>query len=115
MNEYVIYLVVRKDLRMSAGKIGAQCGHAVQDLVLKCPNVIMKEYIKSGHAKVVLKVQDEKEFLALVDQCIEYKVPFEFVVDEGRTQIAANSATVVGIGPIKRMDAKILVGGLKLL
>ena len=115
MNEYVIYLVVRKDLKMGVGKIAAQCGHAVEFLSLKCSKEIMQEYVTSGHTKVVLKVPDEKDFSTLVEQCINYKVPFEVVVDAGRTQIAPNSATVVGIGPIRKMDAKTLVGGLKLL
>jgi len=30
---YVMYIVVRRSLKLSAGKVGAQCGHAVQYLM----------------------------------------------------------------------------------
>ena len=54
--EVVIYLLVRQDLKMSKGKIVAQCCHAVQDLILACE--VIEQYIVGEHPKIALKIKD---------------------------------------------------------
>ena len=114
-NEFVIYIIVRKDLKMSKGKISAQCGHAVQDLVLNSPKNILKEYINNGNPKVILGASNLEELLSYQDECQDEKIPHVLIVDEGRTQIPENTPTVLGIGPVKKMDVNWIVKHLKLL
>ena len=52
-----------------------------------------------GQAKIVLKVDTEQELVALYEKAKSSNLPCYLVVDAGRTQIAPNSKTVVGIGP----------------
>jgi PTH2 family peptidyl-tRNA hydrolase len=57
-------LVVRNDLKMGKGKIGAQCGHAAvgayEQAIKKIPSIVRK-WSYSGSMKVALKVRVEKE------------------------------------------------------
>lgn len=48
-----------------------------------------------------LRVEREDEFFAIMDKCKTYGIPYTYIRDAGRTQIAAGSATVCAIGPIK--------------
>jgi peptidyl-tRNA hydrolase len=43
--EVVMYLIVNKDLNMSAGKIAAQVGHAVHTLTCLLNEILSKNYI----------------------------------------------------------------------
>lgn len=73
--EYVIYLIVRNDLKMGKGKIAAQCCHAIQYLTIKNLNTtIFKNYLRGGHAKVCLKVQSENDFNIIIDYCNDNNV-----------------------------------------
>lgn len=53
----------------------------------------------TAHAKVALKTDDEASLLQLAAAAKEAGLPLYLVTDAGRTQIAAGSRTVLGIGP----------------
>jgi PTH2 family peptidyl-tRNA hydrolase len=106
MQEYKMILVVREDLKMGKGKIGAQCGHAVLGAyrqVLNGNNQIHKEWLNNweiiGEAKICLKCNSEKEMVDLAAVAKEKGLNAYVVVDAGRTQIASGSKTVLAIGP----------------
>ncbi|KAI0690677.1 peptidyl-tRNA hydrolase PTH2-domain-containing protein [Cytidiella melzeri] len=97
-----LVLVVRTDLKMSSGKIAAQCGHAT----LACYKSLMKTNPKlvqhwehTGQAKVALKANSEDELLELEAIAKSLNLCARSIQDAGRTQIAAGSRTVLGIGP----------------
>ena len=61
-------LVVREDLKMGKGKIGAQCGHATLGSYVKVKKMqqdskywrkIMEKYIWEGQKKICVKVMSE--------------------------------------------------------
>jgi PTH2 family peptidyl-tRNA hydrolase len=131
----VMYLVVKSDLGMGVGKIGAQIGHAVQMLVQSYNDTewdtIYAEYINESDrradelrirtfgkwldgswTKVVLKASD-KEFEKIKE---EFDVGQIVVVqDAGRTEIPSGSETVIGIFPMLKSKAPKCIKRLQLL
>ncbi|BFI06230.1 peptidyl-tRNA hydrolase, PTH2 family [Marchantia polymorpha subsp. ruderalis] len=102
---------------MGKGKIAAQCSHATLGLYKKIVNRAPKALTRwemCGQVKVVTKVESEEELLFLQSRAKGLKIPTHITVDAGRTQIAANSRTVMSIlGPVRIVDE--VTRGLKLL
>ncbi|CAI7763688.1 unnamed protein product [Closterium sp. NIES-53] len=70
-----IVLVVRSDLKMGKGKIGAQCGHATLGLykrLAKRAPTALQRWDENGQVKVVVKVDSEEELIILQ---IMYEIP----------------------------------------
>ncbi|BBN00633.1 peptidyl-tRNA hydrolase, PTH2 family [Marchantia polymorpha subsp. ruderalis] len=115
--DFKMVLVVRNDLKMGKGKIAAQCSHATLGLYKKIVNRAPKALTRwemCGQVKVVTKVESEEELLFLQSRAKGLKIPTHITVDAGRTQIAANSRTVMSIlGPVRIVDE--VTRGLKLL
>lgn len=116
--ECKMVLVVRTDLKMTKGKACAQCCHAClgayQAAVERWPAFVEAWESDGGVAKVSLKVESEEELLSIYRAAKQANLPCYCVQDAGRTQIAAGSRTVVGIGPapIDLIDS--VTGELKL-
>lgn len=118
----VMYLIVRESLNMSAGKIGAQCAHAAQMLMIVYNETVSEDlcgwsmshnkdifdsWLKSSFRKVVLKA-DEKEWLKIKT---EFKDEMVLVIDAGLTEIPSGSETVIGLWPRhKSANSKLLKG-----
>jgi len=120
----VMYIVVRSDLKMNAGKVGASCGHAVQMLMQwLLPDVhghrtseearLMeeaREWLREDaprYAKIILGA-DASEFM---------KVQLEndgfLVVDRGFTIVEPGTETAFGLYPMKKSAAHGIVRTLK--
>lgn len=116
----IMYLVVH-ELGMSAGKIGAQCGHAVGMLHIKhtefsnenkkkdFPEVhgllnIWDEWLHNSFRKVVLTANDNK-WAKLKTKLPELGLMHVMVVDSGLTEIAYGSETVIGLWPMRKSAA----------
>lgn len=116
--DYKMVLVVRNDLKMGKGKIGAQCGHAsvgaYQQAMDKNPGII-RRWENSGCGKIALKVESERELMNLRKGASVRGLNYFLVHDAGRTQIAAGSTTVLAIGPALSDEIDALTGHLKLL
>ncbi|CAA9959868.1 hypothetical protein CFE70_003311 [Pyrenophora teres f. teres 0-1] len=118
--ECKMVLVVRTDLGMTKGKIGAQCGHATlacyKHFLRHSPNSeILKRWEKLGQAKVALQVKSEDDMQLLQAQALSLGLVAHIIHDAGRTQIASGSATVLGIGPAPKSVIDQVTGHLKLL
>ncbi|CAH0595516.1 unnamed protein product [Chrysodeixis includens] len=116
--EYKLVLVVRTDLQMTKGKIAAQCGHAAvgaYEKALKEDPSILKTWLRTGQAKIALKIDSLESLKQISDNAKKMGLITTTIRDAGRTQIAPNSITVVGIGPapVKMIDK--VTGDLKLL
>jgi peptidyl-tRNA hydrolase, PTH2 family len=117
--EVKLMLVVRADLGMTKGKIAAQCGHAtlaVYRALTANPTTMpmLKRWESHGQPKIALKCESEDQLLMLQGQAISLGLPAKVIRDAGRTQIEANSATVLGVlGPKGLVDQ--VTGDLKLL
>jgi PTH2 family peptidyl-tRNA hydrolase len=98
-------IVVRTDLGMSPGKVAAQVGHGVLKFLeenegpLNCGLQPYSTWFAQGATKVILGCSSEAELLALYENALLSGVECHLVVDEGRTEIAAGSTTVLAIGP----------------
>lgn len=126
MDGTYMYLVVNGALGMSSGKIAAQCGHAVQQLMTayyEQRNVPAYEERLNGFmevrafehwlrdpAKVVLIAQDEE--WAGLHSMLERKV---LIVDEGRTEVQPDSQTVIGFWPMYKSKQPYQLKRLQLL
>jgi len=113
--ELTMYFLVRSDLRMSKGKVGAQVGHAVQDLIHRCPRPIMDQYRRENSPKICLRVADLEDLEEVASQCRDEHFAHHLVIDMGLTQVAPNTPTVLGIGPVSREKIRPIVGNFKLL
>ena len=95
-----------------------RCGHAAVACVQKsrklCPNGVAA-WERTGCAKIAVKCQSEEEMRTIYDKAIEKGLPVYLVEDAGRTQIAAGSRTVLGIGPCPTKVFDDVTSHLKLL
>ncbi len=122
MEEPVMYLVVRSDLKMPPGKIAAQAGHAVQ-LVIRAVerwgSAAAREQLAAWEAgsyvKIALRIDSEEALLALSERLTAAGILHARVVDEGRTSIPAGSLTAIGVQPRPRAEVAPYVGHLRLL
>ena len=100
--ELKLILVVRNDLKMGKGKIAAQCSHAAvssyQQAKKNSPD-LLKEWEYNGQPKVVVKTNSEEELMQLATHARALGLITSIIRDAGRTQIAAGSTTVLGVGP----------------
>ncbi|TFK57454.1 peptidyl-tRNA hydrolase II [Heliocybe sulcata] len=117
-DEYKLALVVRMDLKMSTGKIAAQCSHATLACYaeLRSSNpAILRCWEQTGQTKVALRCVDEKEMQILQTSARRLNLCAKSIRDAGRTQIATGSRTVLGIGPGPARLVSQVTGKLKLL
>ncbi|CCD25241.1 aminoacyl-tRNA hydrolase NDAI_0E04240 [Naumovozyma dairenensis CBS 421] len=121
--EVRLSLVIRQDLNMTKGKIAAQCCHAALScfrLIAMDPskNLIIptmtERWLRHGQAKITLKCPNEEIMDELYAKAMSLGVNASVIHDAGRTQIAAGSATVLGIGPAPRAVLDQITGDLKL-
>jgi PTH2 family peptidyl-tRNA hydrolase len=127
-------LVVRKDLKMSKGKLAAQCSHASLGCILKrmpsqdCQYGVMRTiiiehdsamdaWINGIFTKVCLGVQTEEELLEIYKKAQEFShIPSVLITDAGKTVFnGVETNTVVGIGPGWSDEIDMITGDLKLL
>lgn len=109
-NELVMYIVVNRELEMSAGKIAAQVGHVIVKYMREVRRAVSEEFcsenqdlcdrwIEQGQIKVVLGAhQPTMEKLCLLPGV-------HSIIDEGRTEVPPNSLTALCFQPMVRGDA----------
>jgi PTH2 family peptidyl-tRNA hydrolase len=105
MPQYQQYIVVNKALGMSAGKLGAQTAHAaVKGVKLYTSDEVYDEWDKTGHTKIVLEARDTAHLVAFREYAKSRGYESWLVIDEGRTEVAAHSPTVLGFGVLDKAD-----------
>ena len=108
-------IVVRKDLKMSEGKLAAQVAHASIESYKMTPFDVQMEWEAWGSKKVVLKVSNLKEMLAILEKVKGARLPFALIRDAGRTEVKPGTATALGIGPAPEDEIDKITGKLKML
>ncbi|KZW02149.1 PTH2-domain-containing protein [Exidia glandulosa HHB12029] len=114
--ECKMVLVVRTDLGMTKGKIAAQ--HATLACYKALSNTnpkLLRHWEVTGQAKIALQCSSEEELLMLQAVAKSLNLCARSIQDAGRTQIAAGSTTVLGIGPGPVRLINQVTGKLKLL
>lgn len=108
-------IVVRKDLKMPAGKMSAQCSHASVEAVLKSSKKNIEAWKKQGAKKVVVKVDSEKELLDLERQAKSLGLVTALIRDAAKTFFKTPTITCLGIGPDKEEKVDKVTGKLKII
>lgn len=93
---------VNQELKMGKGKVAAQCCHAAvgsyKRAMKQCPSGV-SAWESTGCAKIAVKCPTQSEMEQIAARALELDIPCYLVEDAGRTQIAAGSRTVLGLGP----------------
>lgn len=109
---------MRSDLKMSTGKIGAQCAHAsviCYTRAQKRKPQHLDAWLGLGQPKVVLRVASQGEIDYLAKIANEKDIVNGLVRDAGRTELLSGTITVLGIGPDTKSKIDEITGKLKLL
>ena len=111
-------LVVRGELRLTAGKTAVQVAHAAVMLYQeaerrKSPQ--LRPWLEGGQKKiaVVARTLDDLEELARAARA--RGIPSVFVEDAGLTEVAPGTRTVLGLGPAPEGEVDRITGSLPLL
>lgn len=112
---YKQVIIVRQDLKLPKGKLGAQCAHAAVEAVRKTSNFIVDAWMSEGQKKVVLKVPDEKTLRKYLIDANNAGITTALITDAGKTCIAPGTVTVLGIGPASEEDIDNVTGDLGML
>ena len=117
-SEITMVLVTRSDLKLSRGKLAAQCGHAVAECVLKAKREqprMRKRYMRDGARKIVCETSDLESLRRLFGDARVCGLVSYMVTDAGHTEIPAGTVTVLGIGPGPRSEIDPLTSSLSLV
>lgn len=111
-----MYIIVRKDLKMSCGKIAGQVGHACLSVSRKMSfwenYLYLAEY---NEKKIILKVHSYDELKDVMSKLDENKIDYVGVHDMGLTQVEMGTLTCIGIVPTNNIKLKEIVEELQLL
>lgn len=130
-------LVVRKDLNMRKGKIGAQCAHAAMKVFFDRKSINtrkdrggevvgyelkvqltedMHQWVTGIFTKICVYVNSEEELLALKAKADALHLPTALVEDNGLTEFHGQlTKTVLAIGPADSSLIDTVTGYLPLL
>ena len=102
--EYRMYIVVREDLQMPAGKAMGQTAHAAEGTLvasIKKDPLTAECYMNSfGRKKIVLGIKSLDKLMKLQECCNSLDVPNHLVTDSARTVFTEPTVTCLGIGPV---------------
>ena len=115
MAELKQVILVRADLKLPKGKLGAQCAHASVEAVLKSDDGIIRTWQMTGQKKIVLKVDNDKMLIKFFQDAKDLGLKASLITDAGRTCIAPGTKTCVGIGPDEEDKIDQLTGELKMM
>jgi PTH2 family peptidyl-tRNA hydrolase len=95
-----VALIVNKSLNMSTGKILAQLGHALFNIVSLFHNKKdLYETWKQSRTEVVLYQASIEEIKSLSTVLHKHNIRYNKIIDAGRTQVPSGSNTILIIGP----------------
>lgn len=113
-----LVVVVRRNLRLSPGKLSVQVAHAAVACALRAQESAPKafrEWMREGQKKVVVRVETERDFHSLRETAEAVGLPTALVQDAGLTEVPPGTVTVLGIGPGAEGSLDRVTGHLPLL
>ena len=108
-------IIVRKDLKLSKGKLAAQVAHASLGAYKQSGYEEQTEWEAWGSKKVVLKAENLKELLELQKSAKKAKIAQSLIKDAGLTEVKPGTVTALAIGPALEEELDRLTGHLKML
>lgn len=112
---YKQVIVVRKDLKMSKGKIAVQVAHACLGAAKLAGWYKRRKWEAEGQKKVVLCVNSLKELLKIKRKAESIGLTPLVVSDAGFTELKPGTVTSLAIGPDEEEKLNKVTGSLKLL
>ena len=112
---YKQIILVRNDLKLPKGKLAAQAAHASVEAVLRSDPGMISRWRHEGMAKIVLKVENDKELVRQVQHAKDAGLITSIITDAGHTVVEPGTRTCGAVGPATCDDLDALFGDLKLL
>lgn len=116
--KYKMVIVVRTDLKLSAGKTAVQVAHAAVSCALSCKKqhpIRFRKWYAEGQKKVVVKVKGLRELYELKAQAEASGLTTALISDAGLTEVEPGTVTCLGIGPASSESMDPITGELPLL
>jgi PTH2 family peptidyl-tRNA hydrolase len=116
--EFKQCIVVREDLKLSAGKLAVQVAHAAVMAVERAEKMdksIVSDWKKEGQKKVILKVAGVPDLFRVREDADRAGIPSAIVADAGLTEIPAGTITALGLGPAPNKMMDKVTGKLRLV
>lgn len=116
--ERKMVLVLRGELRLSAGKAAVQAAHAAVMLVEQArrrEEGALAEWLAQGQKKIALLVPTLDEMVALEREARGRGIGVVWVEDAGMTEVAPGTRTCLGLGPALSSELDPITGKLPLL
>jgi len=117
-SELTMVLVSRNDLKLSSGKLAAQCSHATAECILKAKKSTPREldrYLREGARKIICKTDNLQSMKEIHKKAKKLNLISYMVTDAGHTEIPSGTITIVGIGPGPRKKIDKITGTLSLM
>ena len=116
--EYKMVLVLRGELRLTAGKAAVQAAHAAVLLFQRAETHdpgTLAAWLRQGQKKIALVVPTLAALEELERRARAEKLPTVWVEDAGLTEVAPGTRTCLGLGPARAADVDRITGSLPLL
>lgn len=116
--EFKQCIVIRDDLKLSAGKLAVQVAHAAVMAVERAEKMdrsVVSDWKAEGQKKVVLKVSGVPDLFRLREDAERAGIPAAIVADAGLTEIPPGTVTALGLGPSRDRLMDKVTGKLKLV
>lgn len=112
--KYKQVIVIRKDLKLSPGKLSVQVAHASEKAASHTDTKILNTWRNEGAKKVVLRADSEGDLFRLHEKARNAGLPTGLIKDAGLTEIKPGTTTALGIGPALSSEIDKLTGSLAL-
>jgi peptidyl-tRNA hydrolase, PTH2 family len=117
-NEYKMVIVVRGELRLTAGKAAVQVAHAAVMLTRKAETDDrqgLDAWLAQGQRKIALVVPTLQDLEGLERAARGHRLATVWVEDAGFTEVPAGTRTCLGIGPAPSSQVDAVTQSLPLL
>ena len=112
---YKQVIIIRQDLKLPKGKAAAQAAHASVKAVLNSDKKKVQAWDEEGMAKIVLKTENEKSLLKLLQEAKDQGIKTAMITDAGKTVVPPGTKTCIAIGPDEERKIDEITGSLKLI
>ena len=109
------FVVVDESHRLPRGKLAAQVAHAALASFLVADARSQGAWLSHGMPKVILRCDSPGKLVDLEREAIAAGLPCALIRDAGRTVVAGDTATYLGIGPATEAGLTPLTDELKLV
>jgi len=117
-SDFKMVLVIRGELRLTAGKAAVQVAHAAvilaQETEKRSPEVY-RSWAAAGQKKIALVAPTLQDLESIVRKARSEGIPWVLVEDAGFTEVPPGTKTCLGLGPAPAAELDPLTGHLPLL